>query len=57
MNKPKFKCPAISDYCHHCYFKTDRNNEIAVTYCTHSRNLLDEEGNTTRDFCPILNLP
>lgn len=52
---------SISDFqatnCYPCpYFsyQEDRNGEIAVTFCSHGKNLKDTEGNTRAVYCPLV---
>ena len=47
------KCPVIDDHCKHFAYQLDRNGEVAITYCTHSENKDDREGNTTGSLCPL----
>lgn len=45
------------DKCEGCDWfsgQRDQNNEIVITYCSHPRNSSNDEGNTTRDLCPLL---
>ncbi len=46
-------CPIIEAHCDYYGYQCDSNGEVAISYCSHTDNPTEVEGNCTHALCPL----
>ena len=49
-----YTCPATNQECKFFEYQTDRNDDVAITFCNHPDNQNEFEGNTKYTWCPLI---